>query len=515
GEANPGYEGVKDTSVYTNIRFKPWGTHSATQVERTEGDYFKIEYIAFFKTKAEAEAYSTAKYDFKVKNQHLAAFDLNITSTYFESSIVSNDDGLPYLRFTPTCTPGVAAPESAAIQLNTPNIAGEDINTCKYFLLCYRTNIKNSNTIDFNLGVDYGTGSARLWGPKLSFTSSDEFKTLLVDLSALGYTGGGEGYYAPDEGQTIWSLVNDVTYIRIKPYNRKVSLEGEYFDVLYFGLFDSVEQAQAYVPTLPESSNYRGDATGDLLVDPADEITFARMLTDPELTYSNETEHLDIDRDGVISAADQVILARHIAGWKKNQSLYTSYVDAEKYVAELNEKFESRKNEILNTESEWSVKAGGDVFYISPSGNDSNDGLSEDTPWKTTANIKASKISSGDVVLFERGGVWREKFTAVSGVTYSAYGTGPKPALYGSVDGANESDWSEVYDNVWKFTPRTFKIASEDVGCIIFNHGEAYGARVLTNANGNMVSVGTDGITSNGLEQWYRKSCSFADDTTL
>ena len=89
------------------------------------------------------------------------------------------------------------------------------------------------------------------------------------------------------------------------------------------------------------------------------------------------------------------------------------------------------------------------LFYISPRGNDSNDGLSPATPWKTLAALDAYSIPEGSEVLFERSGIWRGKFKALPGVTYSSYGSGEKPRIYGSpLDGAKTGHWREIIPGV-------------------------------------------------------------------
>lgn len=113
----------------------------------------------------------------------------------------------------------------------------------------------------------------------------------------------------------------------------------------------------------------------------------------------------------------------------------------------------------------------GASYYVSPTGSDSNDGLSEQTPWQTLKKVNASKFSPGDQILFQRGGVWRGTHHASAGwsgmlipasgepgkpITYSAYGEGEKPALYGSISASEEADWVETSPNVWGTRPVTF-----------------------------------------------------------
>ncbi|MBQ7822382.1 MAG: right-handed parallel beta-helix repeat-containing protein [Clostridia bacterium] len=516
GQTNPGYDGINEDDTYSYIRIKPWGSNSVSKVDHAENDYIKLEYVAFFETQEQAEAYTTARYNYDVTSgtTALAAYTYG-TSTMRMDAYRSADDtvSFPYMRFIPTIAAGQNAPESLMFQLSTTPFASFDISETPIFQFSYRTNIASSNLIDFNLGVTYGPDNvtARIWGPRVNFTSDGEWHTVTLNLPSLNYTGGDGNYYAPADGETIWGLVNNVTYARIKPYNSKLIRENEYFDVLYYGFFSSVSEARKFTPTMPKETYSRGDANGDIVITPADEIVLSRLLTDPELAYKAS---YDVNGDTLVNAIDHAVLARHIAGWAKYQSLYTSYAEQD-LIDSLDQTFEERRDEILNSESEWELGEGGEIFYVSPNGSDSNNGKSESTPWKTTANLTSSRLSAGDVVLFERGGVWREKWTAVAGVTYSAYGEGKKPAFYGSVDGSNPDDWEEVSENLWKFTPRTFSLQSADVGCIIFNHGEAYGARVLTQ-NGYVLQVGMNGITSNGIETWEsRKYGLFAGESEL
>lgn len=116
----------------------------------------------------------------------------------------------------------------------------------------------------------------------------------------------------------------------------------------------------------------------------------------------------------------------------------------------------------------------GNMFYISPNGDDNNDGLSPETAWKSLSKTADPAVKRGDGVLFERGATFRGSFNAKEGVTYSAYGTGEKPRIYGSAQNyADPSLWEPVkgVDNVWKLT----KIITADVGIMVFDCTEEIG----------------------------------------
>jgi len=166
-----------------------------------------------------------------------------------------------------------------------------------------------------------------------------------------------------------------------------------------------------------------------------------------------------------------------------HEDMFTHIPSAEEQV--ILDNAEARKAAILNTESDWTLGEGGTVYYVSPDGDDSNDGLSPETAWKSLGKINSAAVGElncsaeqidtkqhpqyqwaadhsdewitlkpGDVVLFERGGLWRGGLMTAEGVTYSAYGDGAKPEIWGSPEnGSGAEKWSllEGTDNIWVF----------------------------------------------------------------
>lgn len=100
------------------------------------------------------------------------------------------------------------------------------------------------------------------------------------------------------------------------------------------------------------------------------------------------------------------------------------------------------RQSILNSSTEFIVT--GKSYYVSNSGDDSNDGLSPETPWATVKKVSKAKLKPGDGVFFERGDVFREfVLHCQKGVSYSAYGEGPKPVITGSPEnGADPEKWT-------------------------------------------------------------------------
>jgi hypothetical protein len=79
-----------------------------------------------------------------------------------------------------------------------------------------------------------------------------------------------------------------------------------------------------------------------------------------------------------------------------------------------------------------------DVFHVSPTGSDQNDGRSPEKAWRTVAKVNATTFQPGDEILFARGGEWRESLRASSSgapgkpIVFAAFGSGPKPKFWGS-----------------------------------------------------------------------------------
>ncbi len=156
-------------------------------------------------------------------------------------------------------------------------------------------------------------------------------------------------------------------------------------------------------------------------------------------------------------------------------------------VAELDKLEAERINEIRNTPN--TVAPTSKVIYVSQSyGSDSNSGKSKDAPVKTLAKANSLvKANEGWTVLLNRGDLWRETMTSVAGTTYSAYGSGDKPKIYGSPEnGANQHYWTLVYENketgalIWKYHREDFL----DVGTLVFDNGEGFAMKEVPSCVG-------------------------------
>ncbi len=160
---------------------------------------------------------------------------------------------------------------------------------------------------------------------------------------------------------------------------------------------------------------------------------------------------------------------------KLSEHFTPDYKAGDAKVAEVDALTEKRIAEIRATKSAYAE--GGTTYYVANDGNDDADGTSPEKAWKTVAKVSAAPLRNGDKVLFKRGDLWRERLTAKSGVTYSAYGEGDKPRLYGSPeDGADASKWTLYHEDkttgakIWKYANE----GMTDVGEIIMNGGSVY-----------------------------------------
>ncbi|MBQ4136604.1 MAG: hypothetical protein IJD67_00700 [Clostridia bacterium] len=161
--------------------------------------------------------------------------------------------------------------------------------------------------------------------------------------------------------------------------------------------------------------------------------------------------------------------------------------------------------------SPTNITVTGTTYYVSNNGNDNRDGKSPETAWKTLDRVNRQKFNSGDAVLFERGGLWRGTINMGVGVTYSAYGEGEKPRLYGSVNASGAESWSKTrYPNVWVYNTKI--TSAKDVGQLVFNGGELWGIKAIKNQYGNHVNIDT---VSNGADTYGIAQYKFYDQRHL
>jgi hypothetical protein len=129
-------------------------------------------------------------------------------------------------------------------------------------------------------------------------------------------------------------------------------------------------------------------------------------------------------------------------------------------------------------EKDGTAGTAGNAYYVSNSGSDDNSGASANSPWRTLQKVNRFKLSPGDTVYFQKGGMWRGQLIPQSGdetapVRYSAYGRGSDPQILGSVEKNKASDWTLSGKNIWSAGP-----FETDVGNVILEDGRYCGVKV-------------------------------------
>jgi len=95
------------------------------------------------------------------------------------------------------------------------------------------------------------------------------------------------------------------------------------------------------------------------------------------------------------------------------------------------------------------------TYYLSPTGNDTNNGTSAATAWRSISRLQqvATSLQPGDQVLFERGGTFPGQFTVNSNgssaqpIIIGSYGTGALPIVTGSVA---VTGWTVHQGDIWR-----------------------------------------------------------------
>jgi len=104
-----------------------------------------------------------------------------------------------------------------------------------------------------------------------------------------------------------------------------------------------------------------------------------------------------------------------------------------------------------------SVLASATDYYVSSTGNDFSNGLSESTPWKTISKLNSalSGMKPGDRILFKRGDVFYGSLnitcsgTKTNPIVFGAYGTGANPVITGF---RTVSSWTYVKPGIYRST---------------------------------------------------------------
>ncbi len=135
----------------------------------------------------------------------------------------------------------------------------------------------------------------------------------------------------------------------------------------------------------------------------------------------------------------------------------------------------NKRKTILSSPDRIDIK--GTTYYVSEQGDDTADGKSPETAWRTLARVSAAELHPGDGVLFCRGETFRGFVKAQSGVTYAAYGMGDKPRLLGWDKNLSDPSLWTLFDEthaIWML-----KDPILDCGTLVMNEGEEHCRKLI------------------------------------
>jgi len=98
-------------------------------------------------------------------------------------------------------------------------------------------------------------------------------------------------------------------------------------------------------------------------------------------------------------------------------------------------------------------------YYVSASGSDLNDGLSESSSWKTISKVNSSTFNAGDRILLKAGDIFTGMLNIPSSgsvgnnITISSYGSGIKPEIrmYGEIpEWTTSSNWTLYSTGIYR-----------------------------------------------------------------
>ena len=140
----------------------------------------------------------------------------------------------------------------------------------------------------------------------------------------------------------------------------------------------------------------------------------------------------------------------------------------EEILGEYQRKADAMKKAVLNAPDPAPESFPGKCYYFSSEGDDANDGLSPERPLRSCSMVERLPLQRGDAVLFRRGDLFRGGINCgKDGITFSAWGEGPKPVICGSARNyADPGLWKESsVPGVWQCT-----LPLKNAGIISFDH---------------------------------------------
>lgn len=195
---------------------------------------------------------------------------------------------------------------------------------------------------------------------------------------------------------------------------------------------------------------------------------------------ANQTSYYplaDANQDNTINSQDLITVKKHLIG--VNVIAWENYDHNIPKAYNLSGGADMQANILKSTimNAPDTIVSGRTTYYVAANGNYNASGTSPNSPISID-KVNSLSLRSGDAVLFKRGDVFRISTAVVpkSGVSYGAYGSGPKPQILGSLrDYADPTIWESEDGVIW----RTHTVV-EDAANIIFNDGDMHGLRKRT-----------------------------------
>lgn len=152
-------------------------------------------------------------------------------------------------------------------------------------------------------------------------------------------------------------------------------------------------------------------------------------------------------------------------------------------------------------------------YYVSPTGNDSNDGASSSTPWQTIAKVNSFKYPEGSTVSFQGGQTFTGCLIFTSSIvtkssmqnpfTVTSYGSGTA-TIQSSTSCSGKNTAAIIGDNINGFTVSGLKVvngASTNWGVLLQNSTVTYATQGMMVQNSDISGFTTTGGQSGG-EIW-------------
>ena len=148
-------------------------------------------------------------------------------------------------------------------------------------------------------------------------------------------------------------------------------------------------------------------------------------------------------------------------------------------------------------------------YYVSNSGNNSNNGTSPSTPWATFANVNTLTFSAGDNLYLACGSTWNEGLSVQgsgssgSPINITSYGSGSAPVISLSNE---DTDVCLAVTNGSYWTISGLELSDANVGILFYYSSGTFGSSGIVIKNNYLHNIDVDG------QDTFSSGISFAGD---